>query len=268
MIVQIYEIQTPEEAAKVIQAGVHHMGSVLQDSAQWRQIPVREAIQTAQRLHARASLIPLFFDPDLTFRLLDWYQPDIIHFCDRLWDGEGELVCLDPLLKLQEKIRLEFPGITVMRTIPLPEPGIAPPVDPLLVAARFKQVTDCFLTDTWQKPRGRLDSQPVNGFIGITGRPCDWDLAAELVRSVNIPVILAGGISPENAYEAILRVRPAGVDSCTGTNARGPDGSVIRFQKDVEAVRNLVAAVHRAEAELKGEKAYVRQQRFAKRAQD
>jgi phosphoribosylanthranilate isomerase len=72
-------------------------------------------------------------------------------------------------------------------------------------------------------------------------------MAGQLVRQSKIPVILAGGISPENAAEAITRTRPAGIDSCTQTNARDAEGRPIRFRKDLKKVQALVAAVRRAE---------------------
>lgn len=52
---------------------------------------------------------------------------------------------------------------------------------------------------------------------GGSGLQVDWDLAAELVQASPIPVILAGGLTPENVAEAIRRVRPAGVDVSSGT---------------------------------------------------
>ena len=97
------------------------------------------------------------------------------------------------------------------------------------------------------EPAEPAEAQPVSGFVGITGRTCDWGMAGQLVRQSKIPVILAGGISPENAAEAITRTRPAGIDSCTRTNALDAEGRPIRFRKDLEKVQALVAAVRRAE---------------------
>ena len=116
-------------------------------------------------------------------------------------------------------------------------------------ARRLEPATDEFLTDTLllgAGGAGQVD-QPVGGFVGITGLTCDWDVARRLVQQSRIPVILAGGISPLNAGEALARVRPAGVDSCTLTNALDADGRPIRFQKDLQKVNALVAAVRRAE---------------------
>jgi phosphoribosylanthranilate isomerase len=68
------------------------------------------------------------------------------------------------------------------------------------------------------------------------------------VAASPIPVILAGGLSPENARDAILETRPAGVDSCTGTNARDAAGIPIRFKKDMARVRRFIEEARRAGA--------------------
>ena len=113
----------------------------------------------------------------------------------------------------------------------------------------FEPVSDYFLTDTLiTKGAGLLsDLQPVKGFVGITGKICDWDVAAELVRQSRIPVILAGGITPDNVFDGIVRVQPSGVDSCTGTNAVDTQGRSIRFKKDFAQVKRLIDAVRSAE---------------------
>lgn len=51
---------------------------------------------------------------------------------------------------------------------------------------------------------------------GGTGLTVDWDVAAEVVRKSPIPVILAGGLTPENVVEAIQIVQPFGVDVSSG----------------------------------------------------
>ena len=52
---------------------------------------------------------------------------------------------------------------------------------------------------------------------GGSGKPCRWDLAAELAR--RRPVMLAGGLTPENIREAICTVRPAGGDVSSGVES-------------------------------------------------
>jgi phosphoribosylanthranilate isomerase len=87
--------------------------------------------------------------------------------------------------------------------------------------------------------------------VGITGQTCDWQTAAALVANSKIPVILAGGISPDNVAEGILQVRPEGVDSCTQTNSLDANGVPIRFKKDIKKVEKLIGAVRATEKALK-----------------
>ncbi len=51
---------------------------------------------------------------------------------------------------------------------------------------------------------------------GGTGTTIDWDMARKVVEEADLPVILAGGLTPENVAEAINRVRPYGVDVASG----------------------------------------------------
>jgi phosphoribosylanthranilate isomerase len=57
--------------------------------------------------------------------------------------------------------------------------------------------------------------------LGGTGRVHDWDLSSRVVDSVDKPVFLAGGLKPENAAEAVRRVRPFGLDLCSGVRTDG-----------------------------------------------
>lgn len=54
------------------------------------------------------------------------------------------------------------------------------------------------------------------GVAGGTGVTHDWELSAQIVKSVSIPVILAGGLSPDNVRGAIEKVRPYAVDVRSG----------------------------------------------------
>ncbi|RFB78787.1 phosphoribosylanthranilate isomerase [Methylovirgula sp. 4M-Z18] len=52
--------------------------------------------------------------------------------------------------------------------------------------------------------------------LGGTGRTHDWCISARIVQQIDIPIFLAGGITPANVREAIAQVRPYGIDLCSG----------------------------------------------------
>jgi phosphoribosylanthranilate isomerase len=57
--------------------------------------------------------------------------------------------------------------------------------------------------------------------LGGTGRTHDWSISAQLVRRVEVPVFLAGGLRAANVRQAIEQVRPYGVDICSGVRSNG-----------------------------------------------
>lgn len=64
-----------------------------------------------------------------------------------------------------------------------------------------------------------LDAAQRPGEYGGGGELADWLVAAELVECLNGPVILAGGLNPENIELAIEAVRPYGVDAASGVES-------------------------------------------------
>ena len=70
---------------------------------------------------------------------------------------------------------------------------------------------------------------------GGTGHPCRWDLAEKLARKR--PVMLAGGITPENVREAVAQVRPAGIDVSSGVESAPGI-------KDSQLIQTLVERIH------------------------
>jgi len=252
IITQIYEVQTPAEAKQLIELGVDHIGSVIVSEDNWKVPLIKETIENIKGTTSKSSLIPLFKKPEIIFKVLDYYRPDIVHFCDDLSNHNNVNENYEDLLHLQKNVRDNFPEIKIMRSIPIAQSGRTETVKTLKLARIFEPVSDFFLTDTLLTAKSNVstDQQPVNGFIGITGKTCDWDMALELVHSSSIPVILAGGISPDNVFDGITYVRPAGVDSCTGTNAKDENGGLIRFKKDFEKINRFVKKVRSAEKEI------------------
>jgi len=248
IIIQIYEVQTASEAEKLIELGVDHIGSVIVSAKEWQLPVVRETIKFIGSTGSKSSLIMLFSELNNIFRALDYYRPDILHFCEDIASRYGIYGNCEDLILLQQNIKEKFPDIKLMRSIPITQSG-KNRVTSIEFARMFEPVSDYFLTDTLlvKSSGSGIENQPVKGFVGITGKTCDWGMAEKLVESSSIPVILAGGMAPDNVFDGIKRVCPAGVDSCTGTNALDPEGKPIRFKKDLEKVKRFVEEVRRAE---------------------
>ena len=81
-----------------------------------------------------------------------------------------------------------------------------------------------------------LDSH-VEGLFGGTGHVFDWDVAQEVAKWY--PIVLAGGLSPENVAQAIQVVHPWGVDVSSGVETEG--------MKDIEKIRRFCLAAREAD---------------------
>lgn len=74
--------------------------------------------------------------------------------------------------------------------------------------------------------------------LGGTGNVHNWDISRRICESVNLPVILAGGLKAENVREAIRTVRPYMVDVCSGVRTAGKLDSQ-KLKAFFEAVSNV-----------------------------
>jgi phosphoribosylanthranilate isomerase len=57
--------------------------------------------------------------------------------------------------------------------------------------------------------------------LGGTGRTHNWAISRQVVEQVGVPILLAGGLRPDNVAQAIRMVRPYAVDVCTGVRTNG-----------------------------------------------
>lgn len=85
-----------------------------------------------------------------------------------------------------------------------------------------------------------LDSQ-VRGKYGGTGKVVDWTLARQVAGE--FPVLLAGGLTPENVTQALKRVAPWGVDVSSGVEVAG--------RKHISRIRAFIKAVRRFDEQAK-----------------
>jgi phosphoribosylanthranilate isomerase len=72
--------------------------------------------------------------------------------------------------------------------------------------------------------------------LGGTGRVHDWTVSRRIAADAGVPVFLAGGLNADNVRDALERVRPTGVDICSGVRSNGRLDRA-KLQRFVSAVR-------------------------------
>jgi phosphoribosylanthranilate isomerase len=117
-----------------------------------------------------------------------------------------------------------------MRSVPICGAGS------VSIAQSYDRIADYLLLDSYRAADRQV------GALGVTH---DWKISRRIVELVGIPVILAGGLGPDNVGDAIRAVRPTGVDSKTKTDR---DGS---HAKDLLRVRQFHEAARAAFEEVK-----------------
>jgi|AutmiccommuBRH23_1029490.scaffolds.fasta_scaffold00009_155 phosphoribosylanthranilate isomerase len=215
MIVQIYTVQSPQEGIALAELGVDHIGITPSDHGLPGEISIMSAAEIFKAIGDKAVKVALTVDSNLQkiVSMVKTVRPDILHLC-----GDLKLVTPEKVAVLRGLL----PGMKIMQAIPVMDSGA------LQIASDYETVADYFILDSY--------SDQIGG-IGAAGFTHDWSISREIVQQSRIPVILAGGLSPENVANAIQRVRPWGVDSLTRTNEPLGGG---KFRKDLERVRLFV----------------------------
>ncbi|MEW6511268.1 MAG: phosphoribosylanthranilate isomerase [Bacteroidota bacterium] len=105
-------------------------------------------------------------------------------------------------------LRKELPGVKIVQVVHVQGESALP------WAIEVSQWVDAILLDS-----GRKDRQVKE--LGGTGRVHDWKISRKIRDVVGVPVFLAGGITPENAAQAVSAVEPFGLDICSGVRTEG-----------------------------------------------
>jgi phosphoribosylanthranilate isomerase len=217
MIVQIYEVRSAEEAAAVAACGVDQIGVLVGPGAFPREIApaAARAIFAACPVGTLRVALSLSAEAEQIERVIAQTGPDIIHI-----GAAPEF--LSPAATAAIKVR--HPGVRVMRSIPVVDIGS------IAIARAYAGIADFLLLDS---------HEPGDPQVGALGRTHDWTISRRIVDTVKVPVILAGGLGPDNVATAIDAVSPVGVDSKTRTDRADGSG------KDLAAVRAFAAAAKR-----------------------
>ena len=207
--IKICGITRPEDAEVAIACGVDAVGLNFVPSSP-RFLSVDAARTISQQIGPRASRVALFVDP----------RP-----------AEVEAV-----LKAVEIDALQFNGAepaALCGSFGLPYMkvhGVSGPLDVTALEAAYPDAC-ALLLDTF-----------VAGQAGGTGQTFDWSLwPTDATR----PLILAGGLTPENVTRAIAMTRPYAVDVSGGVEGR------VKGCKDAEKITRFVDAVRMADRTLR-----------------
>jgi phosphoribosylanthranilate isomerase len=199
MLTQIYEVSTPEEARSISEIGVDHIGVLVGNGEFPRELPVKVAAKVAAGIIPPSKFSALFLTADISL-IETWaraLQPAIVHL-----GAAPELLSPRDAATLKRNL----PGILLMRSIPVIDEVS------IVIARSYEGIADFLLLDSHRESDRQI------GALGVTH---DWSISRRIVELVRTPVILAGGLGPDNVAHAIRAVRPAGVDSKTKTDQEG-----------------------------------------------
>ncbi|MDP2844740.1 MAG: phosphoribosylanthranilate isomerase [Candidatus Methanoperedens sp.] len=111
-------------------------------------------------------------------------------------------------MAISELMQIKESGVKLIKTIPVSlnsEPGAL-----IKQISELSGIADAVLLDT-----------VIDGKTGGTGVQHNWEISSEVVLHAGMPVILAGGLNPDNIKDAVRSVRPYAVDTASGVETDG-----------------------------------------------
>ncbi|HEY6586002.1 MAG TPA: phosphoribosylanthranilate isomerase [Candidatus Methanoperedens sp.] len=207
MKVKICGIKSERDLAVAINAGADAVGFITEvpvDS------PRKITLSEASRLIAR---VPLFVTSVLV--IMPESADEAINM---IHAAKPTAVQIHNSLPFEELKKIRGTGVKLIKTIPV---SIHADADMLIDLVKdLSGIADAVLLDT-----------VLDGKTGGTGVTHNWELSSKVVLNAGLPVILAGGLNPENVKAAVQCVRPHAVDTASGveTDGRKDEMKVIDF---------------------------------------
>ncbi len=212
--VKICCIASVEEAWLAVGYGAWALGLVSEMPSGPGVIPERLISEIANIVPPSVSsfLLTSRQDPSILIEQHRRCRTNVIQLCDRLE------------IEAYQKLKEALPGIGLVQVIHVT--GEEALSEAVAVAPHVNGI----LLDSGNQ---RLTIKELGG----TGRVHDWTLSRKIREKVDVPVFLAGGLTPENVGEALRQVQPFGVDVCNGvrTNGKLDAGKLQAFFKAVSA---------------------------------
>lgn len=225
---QIYSIVNYNEAVQTMDAGADHIGLVPMQTGgiPAHRVPfdvVDKIYAECKRRGVKSIAIMLNKDVEEMFFIIKRVNPDIVHIAGMDYTADKSFA---------ERLHNECPGVELMQAVLVDDESA---IDR---AKKYAEYCDYLLTDSGlAKDTG----------IGASGQTHDWNIDRTIVDSVNIPVIIAGGLGPDNVEECIKQIKPFGVDSLTKTSYKFEDGVT---EKDIPKVREFCQRADKAAEEI------------------
>jgi phosphoribosylanthranilate isomerase len=200
--VKICGITRVEDALLAARAGAHAIGTILYPRSP-RAVDLERARQIVDAVPPFVTTVTLVVDPTAAEveRILDEVRPRLLQFHGE----ESAEFCT----------QFGVPYIKAVR--------VGPKVD-LLQYARLYEDAAGLLLDAF-----------VDGKAGGTGASFDWSL---IPRNLPLPVILAGGLTPENVTAAVRQVRPWAVDVASGVESAKGIKDAAKVKAFIQGARN------------------------------
>lgn len=207
--IQIAGIIDKNEADLLIASGINYLGFPLR-------LPVnKEDISEVEAGKIMKSLKLPNYGIVITYLNI---AEEIVSFCSELISNIVQLHGNIEIAELK-KLKLIAPNLVVIKSLIVGKYSLEELKKFIDEQSEF---VDAFITDTFN---------PKSGATGATGLTHDWEISRMLVEHSNKPIILAGGLTPENVFEAIIKVKPAGVDSHTGVENESGAKDKFKVQK-------------------------------------